>query len=211
MTTTKTVKLDLTKADKAYYAATQTPKLLDLGQLPYVCIRGKGAPAGPGFEEGIGALYGVAYGLKFARKAVGEDFTVPKLECLWVVPEGEEAADEQMESWEWQLLIRMPDAVTAAMVAEAKEGAVAKAAKAKRGPGRIMDVDYLVLEEGRCAQVMHVGPYPEEKHTVVALKEWLKGEGYRVNGAHHEVYISDPRRTAPERLKTIIRYPVVEA
>jgi hypothetical protein len=200
-------KLDLLQADRAYYTARRAPALVAFGPLPYLTIQGRGEPLGAEFSRGVEALYPVAYGVKQHYKAQGADFAVPKLEGLWWVGDGTAAAQRRAlevprAEWAWKLLLRLPEFVEPAAVEAAREGV----ARAKGGHARAVTFEH--IDEGRCVQALHVGPYATEPETMAAILAYLQAAGLSITGLHHEIYLSDPRRGAPEARKTILRYPV---
>jgi hypothetical protein len=187
-------KLDLYKAHKAEYAAPKTPALIDAPPAAYLSIEGAGAPGGAEFEGAVGALYGVAFTVKMASKFAGRDYSVCKLEGLWHGGPPE---------WMWKLLIRTPDFIRAADLKAAVRTLTAR----QKGD----DADRVRLErlrEGRCVQLLHVGPYERVREAVERMREFAAGRGLRLMGARHEVYLSDPRRVAAARLRTIVRHAV---
>jgi len=203
-------KTDLTKEHRAYYTATASPSFIDLGPTHYLSITGSGDPNGPTFAEAVQALYSVAYAVKFMSKAQGHDFVVSKLEGLWWFDgdfTGVTISDAPKlvprDAWQWQLLIRMPDAVTGKM----SQQAVEQVSEKKRLP-RVNDVAFVTLNEGRCVQILHTGPFDREPETLRVVEEFVNTKGLRQNGRHHEIYLSDMRKTAPARLRTILREPV---
>lgn len=167
-------------------------------------IDGRGDPDGTAFAGAVQALYSVAYGLKFAvKKAGGEDARVAPLEGLWWGAEDEGFTPESRERWQWTLMIRIPDRTDAELLSETL------AAAAKKKPDLpITDVRVEMFAEGSAAQVMHVGPYADEPATIAALHAFIASEGLRLRGKHHEIYLGDPRRSAPEKLRTLLRQPV---
>ncbi len=198
--------LDLKREWKALYTARRTPALVDVPARHALVVDGEGAPASEAFAQAIGALYGVAYTLKFTLKRAGiADYPVLALETLWDFGAGG-GAPRPGEPWTWTAFIDVPDVVTAPLVREA-----ARTAAAKRPSPALERVRLRTIREGRAAQVMHVGPYDAEAATIAQLVAFIAAEGCVIPGRHHEVYLSDPRRAAPERLKTIIRYPVKRA
>ncbi|EQD49569.1 hypothetical protein B1B_11569, partial [mine drainage metagenome] len=136
-------------------------------------------------------------------KRQSKDFAVPKLEGLWWVDGERPATAVPRAEWRWRLMIRLPLLVDAAMVEAAK-----KAVAQKKGLTRAGDVAFIALCEGRCVQVMHLGPYADEPATITAMHDFMAGNELEARGMHHEIYLSDPRRTAPEKMKTILRQPV---
>ena len=196
-------KLDLVKELGKYYRAKGEPEIIDLGRGKYLVVGGKGSPRGEEFQEKVKAIFSVAYAVKSVYKREGRDFKVPKLEGSWWVESGKPFEESSEEEWVWKLMIRVPDYVEEGVVKEAK----ARVAE-KKGIGAAREVRLKVVEWGRCIQALHVGPYEREAETIARIREYAEKEGVRLVGPHHEVYISDPRKTPPEKLKTIIRYRV---
>jgi hypothetical protein len=200
-----TEKIDLNKTYKAEYAAPKKPVLLDIPAATYLSITGKGAPGGAEFEKRIGALYAMAYTVKMTRKFVGlQDYTIGKLESQWWA-ENDAACFSSLpkEQWCWKLLIRTPDFVEELELKKA----VAVLLKREK-PAEVAEVKLETFTEGRCVQMLHVGPYEQEGDTASIMLSFAKAEGFASRGRHHDIYISDPRRVAPEKLKTILRQPV---
>jgi hypothetical protein len=197
-------KIDLYKQHKSEYAATRKPALVKIGKQCYLAIEGQGAPGTQSFTTSIGALYGIAFTVKMTRKFSGEqDYAVCKLEAQWWSDGEADFAAAHQESWQWKLLIRTPDFVTR------KEVESAVAVLLKRGKGMAAErVRLESLSEGKCVQTLHVGPYEKENETIEAMKAFAAGMGLAFAGRHHEIYLSDPRRVAPSKLKTILRMPV---
>ena len=197
-------KIDLYKQHKADYAATRKPALVDLKPASYLAISGQGAPGGPEFTDSIGALYGAAFTIKMTRKFAGkQDYGVCKLEGQWWGDGAQNFATLPCEQWRWKLLIRTPDFIS--------DQDLRKAVAVLLKRGKAADVKRVQLEtlaEGRCVQMLHVGPYEKECETVAVMKAFAEKQQLQFSGRHHEIYLSDPRRVAPERLKTILRQPV---
>ncbi|NQS90018.1 GyrI-like domain-containing protein [Patescibacteria group bacterium] len=200
MTTTK---LDLAKKYKQYYTAKTTPMIIEVGEIPYLAIEGKGEPAGEVFIKAVGVLYPLAYGIKNICKRQGHDFGVPKLEGLWWVKLDKPALEVPRAEWYWKLLIRMPDFVTSEIVESTKEEVYKK-----KGIDLIKEIKFEKINEGKCIQIMHVGPYSTEPETIGKIKDFMEDNDFTENGLHHEIYISDPRKTIPEKMKTILRQPI---
>jgi len=197
-------KLDLCQVHKDQYAAARAPVLLDLPPVPYLAIDGAGEPGGQQFTARIGGLYGAAYTLKFQSKLAGRDYKVCPLEALWWGPgEGGSFADLPPSQWQWKLLIRVPDFVGPADLRKAQE-----ALRGKGKPPEFEDVRLETIEEGRCVQMLHDGPYAEEPRTMERMRQLAAAQDLAFRGRHHEIYLSDPRRVAPEKLRTILRMPV---
>jgi hypothetical protein len=196
-------KLDFVKTYKSYYKTGKKPEIVEFEEIPYVSIEGKGEPAGQEFVSKIEALYPLAYGIKKICKQQDMDFGVPKLEGLWWVEGDIPALEVPREEWCWKLLIRMPDYVTDEMM-DIAQAEVLKKKKIEL----VKDISFEKIKEGKCAQITHIGPYATEPETIDTLLGYISENGLSVSGLHHEVYLSDPRKTVPEKLKTIIRYPV---
>lgn len=205
------MKTDLTKIHKAYYTARPMPELVVIEAASYLSITGKGDPSGEDYALRLQALYATAYALKFMYKAKQRDFVVAKLEGLWWFDEARYGHVTMQEAplkiprseWEYRLLIRLPAYVDKADVLSAKQQAAQK--KALHG---IEAVSYYEMEEGKCIQMLHVGPFDREPETLEQIRLFSEAHKLRRNGKHHEIYLSDFRKTAPEKLKTILREPV---
>ena len=196
-------KLDLVKEYKAYYKAGKKPEIVEFGEANYLSIEGKGEPAGEVFVSKVEALYPLAYGIKKICKEQDNDFGVPKLEGLWWVEGNKPALEVPRSEWCWRLLIRMPGFVTEEMMASVQP----EVAKKKKND-LIQEISFEKIMEGKCVQIMHIGPYSTEPETIDSLMEFMAQNGQSVNGLHHEIYLSDPRKTEPSKMKTLIRYPV---
>jgi hypothetical protein len=197
-------KIDLYRLHKNDYAAPKQPVLLDIKPATYLAISGQGAPGGDLFTASIGALYGLAFTIKMTRKFAGQqDYAVCKLEGLWGSDTTPCFAELPREQWQWQLCIRTPDFITC------EELNQAAAVLLKRGKGEdVRRVTLETLAEGKCVQMLHVGPYDREHRTADLMRAFAEQQGMEFHGRHHEIYLSDPRRVAPGRLKTILRHPV---
>jgi hypothetical protein len=189
------------------YRAGSTPELVDVPELLFLMVDGQGDPnVSPRFQEAVQALYGVSYTLKFElKRTAGANYKVSPLEGLWWVNDTDEFSMENKAAWQWTAMIRQPFEVTAAMASRA-----AAEVAARKGLPAALDIRLEPLREGLCVQVLHVGPYATEPATVERLDAFIQEQGYRQRSKlkHHEIYLGDPRRTAPERLRTIIRHPV---
>ena len=199
-------KLDLKHEFKALYTASLEPRLVQVPELAFLMIDGVGDPnTGSEFPAAVGALYAFAYPLKFAVKRLpdGIDYGVMPLEGLWWAPSPAAFTEDDRSAWEWTAMIMQPDVVT-----EALFDAVLARTGAKSPSEAISRVRLERLAEGSAAQVMHIGPYAAEAPTIARLHAFIAEQGLELAGKHHEIYLGDPRRTAPEKLKTIIRQPV---
>jgi hypothetical protein len=196
----KLQRIDFAKTHKDLYTATSKIKEIQAGKATFLSIEGQGEPGGPAFQSAIQQMYSLAYTTKFMLKNAGKlDFGVSRLECLW---HGEDMDRTPKSEWHWQLLIRIPEAVTETHLKQAREEI------RKRRDLDASAVRRWSWAEGRCLQVMHVGPYDEVGKVYKSLDEFAKAEGLATDCPGHEIYISDPRRVAPARLKTIVRLPV---
>ena len=203
-------KLDLQKEDAYYYKAKKSPELKDLDTYYYLTVSGKSSPESPEFLRAIEQIYAVAYSVKFTCKAEDNDFVVPKMEAYWWIDGGYEIqyrfAQTPREEWNWKIVIRMPDFVEQEHFQKACEKVRLK------NPSLVIDkVLYERINDGRVVQCLHLGSYEEEEPTILSMMQYVIENGLRVNGYHHEIYLSDPRRTKPEKLKTILRYAVTKA
>jgi hypothetical protein len=189
-------KLDLYSEHRDEYIAPREPTLVDVGPARYLAISGHGKPGGTEFANAVGALYNVSFTIKMASKAAGSDYAVSKLEGLWW-KEGTSV------EWSWQLLIRIPEFITRKHIAEA----VAKLLERGKDDA-VSRVTLETLDEGKCVQVLHVGPYTAEKPTIAKMRTFATQKGLSFRGRHHEIYLSDPRRVEAKKLRTILRQPV---
>jgi hypothetical protein len=198
-------KIDLYKLHKDDYVMPRKPALVDIGAATYLAISGQGAPGGELFSDRVGALYGVAFTVKMTRKFAGQqDYAICKLECQWWAGEcGGNLSRVPREQWSWKLLIRTPDFV------KAEELEKVVAAMLDKGKTQsVREVQLESLAEGPCVQMLHIGPYEKEHETIELMRNFAEKNALRLHGRHHEIYLSDPRRVAPEKLKTILRMPV---
>jgi len=202
-------KLDLRKELKQYYRAKKKPEIIDIPPGKFLTITGRGEPGGSAYQAALNALYSLSYTLKFKCKAEGRDFTVMGLEGLWWWDDRSIFSLEDApprEEWNWKSMIRQPDFITGEMLEE-----IRPQVREKKGAPEVDEVVLESFHEGLSAQIMHVGPYSEEGPTIERLHAFIVENGYRMRGLHHEIYLSDPRRTAPERWRTIIRQPIEKA
>ncbi|ANI93944.1 GyrI-like domain-containing protein [Dietzia timorensis] len=206
-------KIDFKKSLDSYQARKGTFRLLDVPEQHYLMVDGHGDPnASPGFAEAIETLYPVAYGLKFASKNdLGRDYVVPPLEGLWWAEDMASFTTARDKTrWSWTLMLLVPEWLGAADVDAACAGARAKAdAKSTAPPPRLDELRLQSLAEGRCAQTLHVGPFDAEGPVLTEMHtSFIPDQGLALAGTHHEIYLSDVRKTAPEKLRTILRQPV---
>jgi hypothetical protein len=200
------VRIDLRNELKPLYSASsKTAHILEVPRMNYLKIDGSGDPnTAQEYRDAVSALYSVAYTLKFAlKKREGIDYPVMALEGLWWVEDLAQLSMEDKSNWKWTMMIVQPDVVTEA----AFEQAVVEVRK-KKDPPLLDRVCLESFHEGLSAQIMHIGPYAAEAPTLARLYAFMEANGYAHNGRHHEIYLGDPRRSAPEKLKTIIRQPI---
>jgi hypothetical protein len=200
-------KLDLKQTLKQLYSpSAKEPAIVDVPPLNFLMVDGAGDPnSAPEFAEAMGALYTVAYTLKFRLKKADPpvEYVVMPPEGLWWAEDMSEFALDRKDAWQWTLMIAQPEDVTEALVAEA----VAEAARKKELPG-LPNLRLDRFHEGLSAQIMHLGPYAAEAPTISRLHDFIRESGHTLRGKHHEIYLSDPRRAAPEKLRTVIRQPI---
>jgi len=201
-------KYDYKKALKGLYSpSAKTPELVTVPSMQFLSIDGQGNPNdNPVFEAAVSALYSCAYTIKFARKKAGlePDYSIQPLEGLWWV-EGDDPADylsAPLSQWRWRLLIGQPDIITTTDLD------TAKAEVLKKKGTDLSAVNLERFEEGLCVQILYIGPYKDEHPTITRMHNWAQEQGYELRGLHHEIYLGDPRKSAPEKLKTILRMPV---
>ncbi len=204
---------DFKKEYKEFYLPNGKPEIVNVPRMNYVAVRGKGNPneEGGAYKEAIGVLYAVAYTLKMSYKTDYKidgffEYVVPPLEGFWW-QDGRRGVDySRKEDFNWISAIRLPDFITK----ENFDWAVETAGRKKK-----LDcsaAEYLTVDEGLCVQVMHTGSYDDEPATIALMDSFLAQNGYEndfgENRLHHEIYLSDPRKTAVDKLKTVIRHPV---
>jgi hypothetical protein len=205
-----TDRVDLKKSLDSYQARRGQFRILDVPDLRYLMVDGHGDPnSSPAFTDAVEALYPVAYTLKFASKReLGRDYVVPPLEGLWWAADPESFTVARDKSrWDWTLMLLVPDWVGDELVTAAVEKVAAK-----NRPARLDDLRVELLAEGRCVQTLHVGSFDDEADVLARLHhEFVPDNGLRLTGTHHEIYLSDFRRVAPEKQRTILRQPVLAA
>ncbi|WP_338033821.1 GyrI-like domain-containing protein [Kutzneria albida] len=203
-------KYDIKKAHHALYSPPSKEfTVVDVPELRYIAVDGRGDPnTAPAYANAIEALYGVAYALKFASKrTLGRDFVVGPLEGLWRAEDPTVFVARRKQAWEWTMMISQPDWIAEEMV----QAAIDNVARKKDNPA-LGDLRLHTLLEGTCVQILHIGSYEDETPTLDRLhNHYLPDNGLTFNGDHHEIYLSDARRTAPAKLKTILRQPVKTA
>ncbi|MFN3848861.1 MAG: GyrI-like domain-containing protein [Spirosomataceae bacterium] len=204
-------KLDLTQKFRSYYSAQTQPEFQQFGTVEYLSILGSGDPSSDEFSQKVEALYTVAYTLKFLSKAQNQDFSVAKLEGLWWFDESKYrdiTIDDApvmipRSEWSWRLLVRIPSFITPILLETAKKNAFKK-----KKIELIEQVDFFSYDEGEVVQMLHVGAFSEEPLSLKVLGDFMSHHQLSKGGFHHEIYLSDFRKTPPEKLKTILREPI---
>lgn len=200
-------KLDFKKILKHIYSASKVkPTLVEVPAMKFIMIDGKGDPNNnPEFVSAVEALYSVAYTIKFIVKKGADpvDFTVMPLEGLWWMARNRKFDFENRENWRWTLMIMQPKFVNKRLFDKSVEEAFRK-----KGSKSIRKIRFESLREGKSAQILHVGPYSEELTTIEKLHQFVEDSGLKLRDKHHEIYLSDPRKSSPEKLRTILRHPV---
>ena len=204
---------DYKKEYKEFYMPKNKPEIVQIPPMNYIAVRGKGNPnvEGSEYKQSIGLLYGIAFTIKMSKKSSHQiagyfDYVVPPLEGLWWQENIKGIDYSRKEDFHFISMIRLPDFVTK----EDFEWAIGEAEKKKKED--FSKVEFLTYNEGLCVQCMHIGAYDDEPATVELMHSFMTAEGYELDITdarfHHEIYLSDARRVAPEKLKTVIRHPV---
>ena len=200
-------KLDLKKEYAVLYKATAEPVSVKVPKLRYLMIDGQGDPnTSKDFADAITTLYGLSYTLKFmiknGPKAI--DYGVMPLEAVWWADDMSDFMKANKSKWKWTAMIMQPSFITTGSL----KAAIAELARKKKELPAISKVRLEDMNEGACAQVLHVGPYASEGPTIAKLHAFIRDQGKAVRGKHREIYLSDARRTAADKLRTIIRQPM---
>ena len=204
---------DYKKEYKEFYMPPQNPTIVTIPPMNYIAVRGEGNPNEEDgqYKQAIGLLYGIAYTIKMSKKSSRQiegffDYIVPPLEGFWWQDKLKGIDYAHKENFKWISLIRLPDFVTKTDL----EWAVREATQKKKLD--FSKVEFLTYDEGLCVQCMHIGSYDDEPETVKLMHEYMEQQGYSIyiaeNRFHHEIYLSDARKVAPEKLKTVIRHPI---
>lgn len=204
---------DFKKAYKEFYMPKSSPEIIEVPPVNYIAVRGHGDPneEGGAYQQAVGVLYAVAYTIRMSAKGNHKidgffEYVVPPLEGFWW-QDGVQGVDySQKASFNWVSVIRLPDFVSRADF----EWAAAEAQRKKKLD--CSSAEFLAVNEGLCVQIMHVGPYDSEPESVAMMERYLTEKGYQsdlsASRLHHEIYLSDPRRAAPEKWRTVIRHPI---
>jgi hypothetical protein len=190
-----------------YKPSAKQPEIVDVPPMQFLMVDGSGDPnTSREYQQALEAVYSTAYTLKFAfKKREGIEYPVMGLEGLWWVDNLAQFSYEDKSNWHWTMMMAQPDVVTEA----ALEAAVEEVRQKKDLPA-LPKIRLETYHEGLSAQIMHIGPFSEEPATIARLHAFISEQGYTIHKKHHELYLSDFRRTAPEKLRTIIRYPVIK-
>jgi hypothetical protein len=202
-------KIDFKKELKHLYnPSSKEVQIISVPKLNYLLIDGLGNPnTSQEYKDSIEALFSVSYAIKFMIKKGpnGLDYGIMPFEGLWWTDNIEEFSIDNKDIWNWTSMIMQPEFIERDLV----DKALAEVKKKKKLPS-ILKIGFEVIDEGLVAQIMHIGPYSEEKSTIERLHNYIKENNYCKVGKHHEIYLSDPRKASPDKLKTIIRQPIVE-
>lgn len=207
---------DFKKEFKEFYQPPRKPTIVEVPAMNYIAVRGAGDPneESGAYKRSIGLLYGVAFTIKMSKKGDHRiegyfDYVVPPLEGFWWQDDVMGVDYARKQDFQWISCIRLPDFVTEADFA----WAVDEVSRKKKDD--FSAVEFMKIEEGLCVQCMHVGPYDDEPATVALMHEFMEDQGYALDitdeRRHHEIYLSDARRVAPEKLKTVVRHPIKQA
>ncbi len=196
-------KVDFKKELKEFYSpSSKKISIVDVPDMNFLMISGEGAPTSPQYLASIQALYPIAYALKFmVKKANAIDYGVMPLEGLWWADDMTQFSSDRKDEWKWRSMIMQPK-----YVAQNDFEAAFEQAKKKNLPA-IDKVRFESFHEGNAAQIMYIGPFSVEGATIQEIHASIKASGHQLSGKHHEIYLNDPSRTAPEKLKTILRQP----
>ncbi len=201
-------KLDLKIQYRHLYSpSAKMAEIIEIPPLQFIMVDGHGDPnVSPEYGEAVQTLYSLSYTLKFhVKKTLGIDYGVMALEGLWWMPDMTKFKSAPKSEWDWTMMILQPDIITRELFEEAKQLVT--------GKGKAASVDNARLEtyiEGLSVQIMYFGPYADEGPTIANLHQFAFDQGYSLHGKHHEIYLNDPRRVALEKIKTIIRQPILK-
>jgi len=200
--------IDFKKKYKNLYAPSAKEfSIVEVPQFNFFLVDGQGDPGtSKEYQQAVEALYSVSYALRFLIKSQKSiKYTVAPLEGLWWADNMEEWVNLSRDEWKWRMMILQPEFATSDQIQAAKEGA----AKNSDSPA-LEKLRFESFTEGKAAQILYFGPYADEGPTIARLHEFIAEQGFQLSGKHHEIYLSDPRRTAPKKLKTVIRQPMSE-
>ncbi|MFW5786478.1 MAG: GyrI-like domain-containing protein [bacterium] len=200
-------RIDLTRQRKSHFTARRKPQVVELSPATYVMIEGTGDPSNTReFEEKTQLLHNLVGRIRTIGGSGDRNLAVPPLEALWWTENPEDFSLQNRDLWKWTAMLMVPDFVTRDDFERARESLTHG-----RDDDALVALRLGTLQEGLCVQVLHVGPYSEEGATLRLLNDFMESRGYRTRGKHHEVYLGNPRKVAPEKLRTIVRRPVEPA
>jgi hypothetical protein len=202
-------KIDFKREQKhLYQPSTKAFSVVDVPPMNFLMIDGHGDPnTAQAYRDAVEALYAVAYALKFmSKREKGLDYVVPPLEGLWWVENMADFSMDDKSAWSWTMMIMQPEWATKEMIEAARQQV-----EKKKNPPALRKLRLETYHEGLSAQIMHVGPYDAEAPTIARMHTFIEENGYQPAGKHHEIYLSDPNRVAPEKLKTVLRQPIIRS
>ena len=200
-------KIDYKKKLKHLYGpSSKKVVIVEVPPMNYFMVDGEGGPAAESYQQAIEALYGLSFTVKFdVKKGVGPDYTVMPLEGLWWAKDITAFSADRKDEWLWKMMIMQPDYVTAKHV-----NAATKQLREKKNPLALDKIRFESYHEGPSVQILHIGPYDDEGPTIAQMHKFIDENGYQLHMKHHEIYLSDPRRSKPEKLKTVLRQPITK-
>ena len=200
-------KVDYKKKLKHLYGpSSKKIVIVEVPPMNYFMVDGEGGPAAESYQQAIEALYGLSFTVKFdVKKGVGLDYTVMPLEGLWWAKDITAFSADRKDEWQWKMMIMQPDHVTAKHV-----NAATKQLREKKNPLALDKIRFESYHEGLSVQILHIGPYDDEGPTIAQMHKFIDENGYQLHMKHHEIYLSDPRRSKPEKLKTVLRQPITK-
>ena len=200
-------KVDYKKDLKHLYgSSSKKVVIVEVPSMNYFMVDGEGGPAAESYQQAIEALYGLSFTVKLnVKKGVGPDYTVMPLEGLWWAKDITAFSADRKDEWQWKMMIMQPDHVTAKHV-----NAATKQLREKKNPLALDKIRFESYHEGPSVQILHIGPYDDEGPTIAQMHKFIDENGYQLHMKHHEIYLSDPRRSKPEKLKTVLRQPITK-
>ena len=200
-------KIDYKKKLKHLYGpSSKKIVIVEVPPMNYFMVDGEGGPAAESYQQAIEALYGLSFTVKLdVKKGVGPDYTIMPLEGLWWAKDITAFSADRKDEWQWKMMIMQPDHVTAKHV-----NAATKQLREKKNPLALDKIRFESYHEGLSVQILHIGPYDDEGPTIAQMHKFIDENGYQLHMKHHEIYLSDPRRSKPEKLKTVLRQPITK-
>lgn len=201
-------KIDPKKLYKSAYNPKKQYEFIEIPKLQFLSIKGQGNPNNSvEYADCVGALFSLSYGLKFhSKKKHQKDYVVGPLEGLWWADDMNDFISRNKEKWKWEMLIWQPD-----WIEMGDFNLTLEQTKNKNPNRKLEEVELKTIDEGLCVQILHIGSYDDEAPVLAKMHdEFIPQNGFKMRGLHHEIYLSDPRKTAPEKLKTILRQPVLK-